>query len=122
MIGKGKILILINGREVSNSLELNSLKPSQIKDISVEPHASSAYGSEYDAVIKIKTVKELKDYVSSQIKHKSIFARRYSDSQTADVNIKMENGKATYHILSKTHVQKNQQQTSITYISKIQKR
>lgn len=91
MIGKGKILILINGREVSNSLELNSLKPSQIKDISVEPHASSAYGSEYDAVIKIKTVKELKDYVSSQIKHKSIFARRYSDSQTADVNIK--NGK-----------------------------
>lgn len=88
MIGKGKILILINGREVSNSLELNSLKPSQIKDISVEPHASSAYGSEYDAVIKIKTVKEFKDYVSSQIKHKSIFARRYSDSQTADVNIK----------------------------------
>lgn len=88
MVGKGKILILINGREVNNSLEISSLKPSQIKEVSVVPHASSVYGSEYDAVIKIKTVKELKDYVSSQVKHKSIFARRYSDSQTADVNIK----------------------------------
>lgn len=88
MMGKGKILFLINGREVSNSLEVSSLKPSQIKEISVEPHASSAYGSEYDAVIKIKTSKELKDYVSSQIKHKSTFSRKYSDSQTADINIK----------------------------------
>lgn len=88
MIGKGNILILINGREASNSLEISSLKPAQIKDISVEPHASSAYGSEYDAVIKIRTVKELKDYASSQVRHKSVFARKYSDSQTADINIK----------------------------------
>lgn len=88
MIGKGNILILINGREASNSLEISSLKPTQIKDISVEPHASSAYGSEYDAVIKIRTVKELKDYASSQVRHKSVFARKYSDSQTADINIK----------------------------------
>ncbi len=88
MIGKGNILILINGREMSSSLELSSLKPAQIKDVSVEPHASSAYGSEYDAVIKIRTVKELKDYVSSQVRHRSVFARKYSDSQTADINIK----------------------------------
>lgn len=88
MVGKGRILILINGREMSNSMELNALKPIQIKDVSVEPHASSAYGSEYDAVIKIRTVKELKDYVSSQVRHRSVFARKYSDSQTADINVK----------------------------------
>ena len=88
MVGKGNILILINGREISSPLELNALKPAQIKEVSVLPHATSAYDSEYDAVIKIKTIKELKDYVSSQVKHNSTFARRYSDSQTADINIK----------------------------------
>lgn len=88
IMGKGKILIMLNGREVKSMSEISRLTPSQIKEMNVVPHASSIYGAEYDAVIKIKTVSDIKDYLSSQVKHSSVFARDYSNSQTADVNFK----------------------------------
>lgn len=88
IMGKSNILIMINGREVRSMSEISRLAPSQIKEINVAPHASSVYGSEYDAVIKIKTVSNIKDYLSSQLKHSSLFARDYSNSQTSDVNFK----------------------------------
>ena len=88
IMGKGNILIMLNGREVKSMSEISRLNPSQIKEMSIAPHASSVYGAEYDAVIKIKTVSDIKDYLSSQVKHSSVFAKDYSNSQTADVNFK----------------------------------
>lgn len=88
ILGKGKILIMLDGREITDMSEITNLKPSRIKEVSVMPHASSMYDSECDAVIKIKTVYDIKDYLTSQVTHNSIFARGYSNSQTANINYK----------------------------------
>ncbi len=88
IMGKGSILIMLNGRQVRSMAEISRLTPSQIKELTVVPHASSEYGADYDAVIKIKTVTDIKDFLSSQVNHTSVFARDYSNSQTVDVNFK----------------------------------
>ncbi len=91
IMGKGNILIMLNGREVRSMSEISRLSPSQIKEMTVVPHASSVYGADYDAVIKIKTVSDIKEHLSSQVRHTSTFAQDYSNSQTADINFKKGN-------------------------------
>ncbi len=91
IMGKGNILIMLNGREVRTMSEISRLSPSQIKELTVVPHASSVYGANYDAVIKIKTVSDIKEHLSSQFRHTSAFAQDYSNSQTIDINFKKGN-------------------------------
>lgn len=81
VIGKGRLMIELNGREVKDMSLINTLLPSQIKDIIIIPHALSSYDSQYDAVIKIKTITNIKDIASAQIGHSTIISRRYSDSE-----------------------------------------
>ena len=88
VIGKGRLMIELNGREVKDMSLINTLLPSQIKDIIIIPHAPSSYDSQYDAVIKIKTITNIKDIASAQIGHSTIISRRYSDRQYANINFK----------------------------------
>ena len=87
VMGKGKPLILLNGREIRSQSELEVLQPNQIKEVSVDTHPSAEYSSQYNSVIHITTVSHLKDYISAQVSHKSIFARKYSDREGANINI-----------------------------------
>lgn len=87
VMGKGKPLILLNGREIRSQSELEVLQPDQIKEVSVDTHPSAEYSSEYNSVILITTISSIKDYVSSQVFHNSIFARKYSDREGVNINI-----------------------------------
>lgn len=86
MINKGRIMFVVNGHEVKDMYEIKRLKPEQIKNITVKPHSSLVYDSEYDAVIEIRTVAKIKDYLSAQIRHSSVLSRKYSDTQSLDLN------------------------------------
>lgn len=86
MLNKGHILFILNDHEVKDMYEIKMLKPTQIKEITVKPHASVGYGSEYDAVIEIKTVANLKDFLSAQLSHSSAIARNYTNKQSLDLN------------------------------------
>lgn len=87
VIGKGTPLILLNGREIRSQSELEVLQPNQIKEVSVDTHPSAQYSSQYNSVIHITTVTGLKDYVSSQLSHKSTFARKHNDREGININI-----------------------------------
>lgn len=87
VIGKGKPLILLNGREIRSLAELEVLHPNQIKEVSIDNHPSAQYSSQYNSVILITTIGALKDYVSSQLFHTSTFSRKYSDREGANINI-----------------------------------
>ena len=87
VIGKGKPLIILNGREIRSQSELEVLQPEQIKEVSIDTHPSAEYGSQYNSVILITTITSLKDYVSSQLTHNSTFARRYSNREGINTNI-----------------------------------
>lgn len=87
VIGKGKPLILLNGREIRSQSELDVLQPDQIKEVSVDTHPSAEYSSQYNSVILITTIGNVKDYVSSQLFHSSIFARKYSNKEGVNINI-----------------------------------
>ena len=87
VMGKGKPLILLNGREIRSQSELEVLQPDQIKEVSVDTHPSAEYSSQYNSVIHITTISSIKDYVSSQIFHTSKFARKYSDREGVNINI-----------------------------------
>lgn len=97
VIGAGNILYLINGREVRSMAEIESLRPDMIKKISLDTHPSAEYSSKYGAVISITTITRLKDFVNSQLSHKSIFSRKYSDIE--GININANSGHLT-HFLS----------------------
>lgn len=88
VFGVGSTLYLINGREVRSMAEIESLRPDMIKTISLDTHPSAQYASKYGAVISITTVIRLKDFVNSQLLHKSAFARKYSDTESINLNVK----------------------------------
>lgn len=56
--GKGRILLLINGREVKSLEEVNTLQPSQISEIVVDNMPGAKYDPRYSSVLNIKTVSE----------------------------------------------------------------
>lgn len=88
VFGVGSTLYLINGREVRSMAEIESLRPDMIKTISLDTHPSAQYASKYGAVISITTVTRLKDFVNSQLSHKSAFAKKYSDTEGINLNVK----------------------------------
>ena len=88
VFGVGSTLYMINGREVRSMAEIESLRPDMIKSISLDTHPSAQYASKYGAVISITTVTRLKDFVNSQLSHKSVFARKYSDTEGVNLDVK----------------------------------
>lgn len=88
VFGVGSTLYLINGREVYSMAEIEALRPDMIKTVHLDTHPSAQYNSKYGAVISITTVTRLKDFVNSQLSHKSVFSRKYSDTEGINLNIK----------------------------------
>jgi len=61
IFGKGTPLIYLNGRKLENLNELDNIKSSDIKSVTVVYNPGAAYSSSVNAVIKIKTVRKAGD-------------------------------------------------------------
>jgi len=55
VFGKGKPLILINGKKISSESQLQMLKPSEIKNIEILQNSMSKYDASYKSIINIIT-------------------------------------------------------------------
>ena len=58
VFGKGRPLIYINNRKITNPSELSQLKSSDIKDVEVITNPGAQYGGTVQSVIHIKTIKQ----------------------------------------------------------------
>lgn len=74
--GRGKPLILINGKELKSQAQLNALQPSQIAEITVNNHPGARYDSRYSSVVNIKTSSEK---AALLVYNTATLARHFSD-------------------------------------------
>lgn len=83
----GKPLYILNGVEVTSFDRIKTLRPDQIKSISVDNYPSAKYASTYSCVVTLNTIERLSDYASAQITHTSNFGRRYNNDQSININL-----------------------------------
>ncbi|AIM38582.1 hypothetical protein KO02_19180 [Sphingobacterium sp. ML3W] len=89
VVGRGKPLIILNGREVKNIEEIANLSPDRIKKITLDRNPSSQYDASYNSVLLIETKDQLKDQLSLQLIHRSGVKRQYNHNETINVNHKL---------------------------------
>ena len=63
VMGKPRLLVFLNGRQLRNNSELGTLKSSDIKSVEIDRNPSAAYSASSDAVIRITTVDAVQDYI-----------------------------------------------------------
>lgn len=68
IFGKGSPDIYVNGRKVINTIELELIKPNEIKDVEVITNPGARYGASTKSVIRITTKKKLGEGVSFDTK------------------------------------------------------
>lgn len=94
VMGKPRLLIHLNGREIHSVAELTALQSNQIKEIVIDRNPSSAYASSYDAVINVTTAEHIKNYMQLVASDDATFARRFSNNAAVSLNGKA--GKVHY--------------------------
>ncbi|WP_300700615.1 outer membrane beta-barrel family protein [Bacteroides sp.] len=85
VIGKGKPLILINGKEVKQESEIANLRPEMIKKITVDRNPSAQYNAEYQSIIHILTKNDMADHLTAQVIQGSAFNKNYNHSETMNL-------------------------------------
>lgn len=94
--GKGRPLILINGKEAKQESEITSLRPETIKKITVDRNPSAQYNAEYQSVIHIQTKNDMAEHLTTQIMQGSAFNKNYNHSET--VTIAYNSDKSKNHL------------------------
>ncbi len=90
VFGRGTPLVFINGRQVRNPSEYQSLQSDDIATIEIDRNPSAKYDASTTSVVHIKTKKEIKDRVNLQVFNRSFFARKYSNVIGLDLNSKWD--------------------------------
>lgn len=85
VVGKGKPLILINGKEAKQASEIANLRPETIKKITIDRNPSAQYNAEYQSVIHILTKNDMTDHLTAQIIQGSAFNKNYNHSETMTI-------------------------------------
>lgn len=88
VIGSGKPLFIVDGRELLDDSELDMLRSDNIKDIKIEKNPGGRYSSVYPAVVYITTIKRLKNYMYLDISNDLIKFRRWQEKPSANVRLK----------------------------------
>lgn len=78
VLGRGNTLIRINGKEIRSKGELNAIRPSDVDEIEIIKNPSAEYDGEVDAVIEIKTKRNLGDHLDFSLTNESHIGREYS--------------------------------------------
>lgn len=85
LAGRGNVLVLINGKRLYNSEELNTLNSSQIKQIEIIENPSSKYEAEGHAVINIVSSKNTFEGLSGNVYSRFTFDREASQNGSVDI-------------------------------------
>ena len=90
VMGKPRLLVFFNGRQLRNNSELGTLKSSDIKSVEIDRNPSAAYSASSDAVIRITTVDAVQDYIRLVAYNKTSFSRTLSNRSTFSLKGKKE--------------------------------
>jgi outer membrane receptor protein involved in Fe transport len=86
VIGKGKPLIFINGKEVKSTGQIESLQPEMIKNITLDRNPSAKYDASYNSVIHITTKRNLGKDFSAQYIQGGAVSHNFGHSETLNLN------------------------------------
>lgn len=85
VVGKGRPLIIIDGKELNDNSILESLPPETIKRVTVDRNPSAKYASQFRAVLIVETISTRKPQLSGQLSHSSVFKNRYNHTERANI-------------------------------------
>lgn len=88
VVGAGSPVIYINNRKIRDKSELKMLQSTMVSKIEIIRAPSAEYNSSTAAVIKITTIKPLKDYLGATLTNTSSIGRKYSNNTRLNVNAK----------------------------------
>ncbi len=88
VFGKGKPIIFINGREIKNNAEFESLQSDDITSIEIDRNPSARYSAAGNAVVRVTTKKITKDRTYIQVYDHTYFARKFSNVAGLQMNSK----------------------------------
>lgn len=88
VVGSGKPLFVIDGREIQNEAELSTIMADNIKDVAIETNPGVQYGTDVAAVVNITTKKSLNDYLFLQVSNSLTVRRKISDFPRANLRAK----------------------------------
>ena len=89
VVGAGAPLFVIDGREVTQPNMLDAVKADNVSRIVIDRHPGSEYPEGTAAVIRIYTIKPLKDFVSLNLSNGLDIKRKVSDMQSVDFSAKI---------------------------------
>ncbi len=89
VFGKGTPIIFINGREIQNKAEFESLQSDDIASIEIDRNPSARYSASGNAVIHITTKKITKDRINIQLYDRAYFARKFTNQSGIKINSKL---------------------------------
>ena len=81
-------LIMVNNREIKDISELESLRSVDVESIEIDKNPSSKYAASIKSIIHIRTKKQLKDIISTQVANDLQIKRRVSDNPSMRFAIK----------------------------------
>ncbi|PID89163.1 MAG: hypothetical protein CSB01_03440, partial [Bacteroidia bacterium] len=88
VFGRGKPIVFINGREVRNAEEYESLQSDDIATIEIDRNPSAKYSASGNSVVRITTKKITKDRLNLQVFNHSYFARKFTNLSGVKLNSK----------------------------------
>lgn len=88
VIGAGSPLVYVDGRKLVSDAQLQSYQSSDIKEIEIIRNPGLEYPSGTSAVIRLTTVKRLKDFVGATISNTVNIRKHVGDSPTLFLNAK----------------------------------
>ena len=91
VFGKGRPLIYINNRRVTNPSELSQLKSSDIKNVELITSPGAQYGGTVQAVIKIKTIPKRGDGWSFSSYSFANVSRKFSPMESVNLKYRHNN-------------------------------
>lgn len=122
--GRGRPLIEIDGREVTQQSLLDVLKSDNVDEIEIDRAPSVAYDSDVRAVVRIKTKRGIQDHLYLKVNNEVGYNRRWSDVPSVDFRFKLGklSSSATYKyarhegVLDETYI-RNIHHPDYTFIS-----
>lgn len=116
IIGKGSPMIYINGRRLTDKLELTRLMASEIRDVEVITAPGAKYGAEVQSVILIRTVRKQGDGLSGSFQATGRAAHSFSHAENLGLNYR-SGGIDIFGAINYDYARRYQKQRNRTNIS-----
>lgn len=88
--GKGTPLFIVDGREIKQIDMLDILKSDNVESVEIDRAPSAAYSANTRAIVRIKTIRGIKDYIF--LKANNIFSVKRKVSETPSLDFRFKKG------------------------------